>query len=223
MKPSKCECGSDKVPMQMNGVIIWPQFFCPACESKYTLNGDPKRGAEWAYEPIGMPIEYQNTVVDKIPCEKMRNCASSWENWKTRSLLLHGTTRLGKTRAAWEVARRYWKQNYRKQTFITARSFEKMIEEGFQKYDHSARLDKLINVPFLFIDDLGKERTTQRVACDLFAVIDERTINHRPTIITTNFTSNGLLGRFDDQELGAALIGRFRDYFDIIGAKEVLS
>ena len=206
--------------MHKNGEIIWPDFFCPSCESKYSTNSDPKRGAEWAYEPIGMPIEYQNTIVDKIPCTKMRETASSWNSWGNRSLLLHGTTRLGKTRAAYEVARRYWKEKYRKQVFMTARSFEKLIEEGFQKYDHSARIDKLIACPFLFIDDLGKERTTQRVACDLFAVIDERTINHRPTIITTNFNSSSLLGRFDDQELGAALIGRFRDYFDIIGAKE---
>jgi DNA replication protein DnaC len=165
-----------------------------------------------------MPVEYQNTIIEKIPCTKMRNCASSWENWKNRSLLLHGTTRLGKTRAAWEVSRRYWKKFHKKQLFISMRNFEKMIEEGFKKYDHSARLDNLVNAPFLFIDDLGKERTTQRVACDLFAIIDERTIHHRPTIITTNFNSSTLVGRFEDQELGAALIGRFRDYFDIIGA-----
>jgi DNA replication protein DnaC len=200
-----------------DGQQSWP-FFCPSCEHQYTKLGDPKLGADWAIEPIGMPVEYKNTIVDKIPCPKMRNVASTWDKWNDRSLLLHGTTRLGKTRAAWEVARRHWKNNYKKQTFITMRKFEKLIEEGFQKYDHSSKIDALINTPFLFIDDLGKERTTPRVACDLFAVIDERTINHRPTIITTNFNSSALLARFDDQELGAALIGRFRDYFDIVGA-----
>ncbi len=218
---SKCECGGDRVPMLIDGRTKFPDFFCPSCESKYTLHGDPKRGGVWAYEPINIPKEYTLTDISKIPCSKMRDVASSWEGWKNgRSLLLHGTTRLGKTRAAWEVTRRHWKQNYKRQVTMTMRGFERMIEEGFQRNDHSKRLDDLISVPFLYVDDLGKERTTQRVACDLFAVIDERTINHRPTLITTNFTSSGLLGRFDDQELGMALVGRFRDYFDCIGASK---
>lgn len=219
MTVSKCECGQPRVPLAMNGKMKWPGFFCPACEHKYTLNGDPKQGAVWAYEPIGIPVEYTKTIIEKIPCERMQKVASTWSGWDNgRSILLHGTTRVGKTRAAWEITRRFWKTLYKKQTMMTMRGFERMIEEGFQNNDHSKRLDELIKTPFLYIDDLGKERTTQRVACDLFAVIDERTINHRPTVITTNFTSAGLLGRFDDQELGAALIGRFRDYFDIIGA-----
>jgi hypothetical protein len=219
MPSNKCDCGGDWIPLQKNGQMLWPDWkFCPLCEHKYSENYDPKRGAEWAVEPIGMPIEYQRTIVDKIPCSKMKDVAINWSNWSERSLLLHGTTRLGKTRAAWEVSRRHWKKHHKPQTFLTMRNFEKIIEDGFNKYDHSKRLEKLIYAPFLYIDDLGKERTTQRVACDLFAVIDERTINHRPTIVTTNFNSSSLLARFDDQELGAALIGRFRDYFDIVGA-----
>lgn len=214
-----CDCGGKSVPLTKNGTMFWPDWkFCPACEHKYAEFSDPKRGAEWALEPIGIPIQYQKTVIEKIPCAKMRDVASNWKNWGERSLLLHGTTRLGKTRAAWEVSRNYWKQNYKPQMFLTMRDFERIIEEGFNKFDHSKRLNELINARFLFIDDLGKERMTQRVACDLFAVIDGRTIHERPTIITTNFNSSSLLARFDDQELGAALIGRFRDYFDIVGA-----
>lgn len=221
MSRFKCDCGGHRVPLVHDGKMRSAEYFCPSCEDKYTLHGDPKRGAVWAYEPLNIPKEYTLTEVDKIPCKKMMQVASTWEGWKNgRSLLLHGTTRLGKTRAAWEVTRRWWKENYKRQVCMTMRGFERMIEEGFQRNDHSKRLDEIISAPFLYVDDLGKERTTQRVACDLFAVIDERTINHRPTIITTNFTSAGLLGRFDDQELGNALVGRFRDYFDCIGASK---
>ena len=220
-KRSKCDCGGERVPLVQDGKMRSAEFFCPSCESKYTLHGDPKRGAVWAYEPLNLPAEYANTVVDKIPCKRMQDIAQNWCGWDNgRSLLLHGTTRLGKTRAAWEVTRRHWKKHYKRQVCMTMRGFERMIEEGFQRNDHSKRIDEIISAPYLYIDDLGKERTTQRVACDLFAIIDERTINHRPTVITTNFTSSGLLGRFDDQELGAALIGRFKDYFDISGASK---
>jgi len=212
----KCDCGGLRYPMTDGKKIIWNDLYCPSCESKY--NDGRFRDLKWAIGAIGVPLEYQGTVIDKIPCAKMRDVASNWSNWGTRSLLLHGTTRVGKTRAAWEVYKRWWTTHYKKQTYATMRIFEKNIEEGFEKFDHNKRVQSLINVPFLFIDDLGKEKTTQRVACDLFAVIDERTINHRPTIITTNHNSSNLLDRFEDKELGQALIGRFADYFDKVGA-----
>jgi len=199
--------------------IIWPDWFCYACKDQYTWENDSRYSRlTWAHEPIGMPVVFQDTVADKIPCPKMRDVATNWASWGKRSLLLHGTTRLGKSRAAWEVSRRYWKANYKRQQFNTMRKFEQNIEEGFAKFNHNQLVTNMINVPFLFIDDLGKEKMTARIACDLFAVIDERTINQRPTIITTNFTSSGLLDRFDDVELGKALIGRFKDFFDCVGA-----
>ena len=221
-RSNQCECGGESLPiLTTDGRIKWPQYFCPNCEHKYTKMGDPKQGGAWAYEPLQIPMEYTKTIIEKIPCKKMQDVATNWAGWENgRSLLLHGTTRLGKTRAAWEVTRRHWKGRYKKQICMTMRGFERMIEDGFNKHNHSKLIDELIVAPYLYIDDLGKERTTQRVACDLFAVIDERTINHRPTIITTNFTSSGLLARFDDAELGAALIGRFKDYFDCIGASK---
>ena len=220
MSRSKCECGGDRVPMlTLDGKVIWPDYACPACECKYDLSRDGRyRGGVWAYEPVGMPVEYTKTVPSLIPCPKMQSVATTWENWKERSLLLHGTTRLGKTRAAFEVARRHWKANFKKQTFLTMRKLEQLIEQGYGKFDHSSRIQSLIDTPFLFIDDLGKEKMTARIATDLFAIIDERTIHHRPTVITTNFTSGSLIERFDDKELGLALIGRFKDYFDLVGA-----
>jgi len=219
MNRSKCDCGHSRIPMTDGTKIIWPEYFCFFCKDKYDLTKDSRyKYLEWALEPLGMPVVFQETITEKIPCPKMRDVAENWKSWGNRSLLLHGTTRLGKTRAAYEVARRYWKLNYKKQQFITMRKFEQNIEEGFSKFNHNQLVTNMVNMPFLFIDDLGKEKMTARIACDLFAVIDERTINHRPTIITTNFTSSTLFQRFEDQELGSALIGRFKDFFDIVGA-----
>ena len=216
---AKCECGSTRIPMTDGTNIVWPDWFCFFCKDKYGEIKDPRyTRLDWALEPIGMPPVFQDTIIEKVPCPKMRDVATNWNSWNNRSLLLHGTSRLGKSRAAWEVSRRYWKSQYRKQMFITMRKFEQNIEEGFSKFNHNQLVSNMVNVPFLYIDDLGKEKMTARIACDLFAVIDERTINYRPTIITTNFNSSSLLQRFDDQELGAALIGRLKDFFDVVGA-----
>jgi DNA replication protein DnaC len=72
----------------------------------------------------------------------------------------------------------------------------------------------------LVIDDLGKERLTQRMESDLFAIIDERTSNKRSTIITTNYNGSGLSDRFSNGETGSAIIRRLKDYFRIYGAAQ---
>lgn len=206
-----------------NGETIeWPIFFCPACVENYPdqVGMMRNKALRWAVEPFSMPKVYRHTDPALIPCPKMRSVAVSWDAWADRSLLLHGTTRVGKTRAAWEVLRRWWKSNYRMYKCLSMRDVESQIEASFNDRVHGKFIDSLINVPLLFLDDLGKERLTQRMASDLFAVIDGRSMEMRPTIITTNFNSAALRDRFDprDIETAEAIFGRFTDYYDRFGA-----
>jgi DNA replication protein DnaC len=69
----------------------------------------------------------------------------------------------------------------------------------------------MTNVPLLFLDDMGKEKMTDRMASCLFALIDQRTMHKRPTIITTNLTGDTLMERFHDKETGAAFVARLKD------------
>ena len=78
--------------------------------------------------------------------------------------------------------------------------------------------DEAVAVPLLVLDDLGKEKMTQRLETVLFAIIDERTANNKVTIITTNYTSQGLQDRFSNAETGPAFIRRLKDYFQAVGA-----
>ncbi|NBR91550.1 MAG: ATP-binding protein [Rhodobacteraceae bacterium] len=79
-------------------------------------------------------------------------------------------------------------------------------------------MDFFCSVPLLAFDDLGKERLTQRLESDLFAIIDERTSNLRPTIITTNYNGTTLLERFNNKETGEALLRRIREYYHPVRA-----
>ena len=100
--------------------------------------------------------------------------------------------------------------------FLQMRKFEGIIEKGFDDRSHSKALDILVSTPVLVLDDLGKERLTARLEADLFAVIDDRTSNLRTTIITTNYTGDRLVERFQNKETGVALVRRLRDYFNAI-------
>jgi DNA replication protein DnaC len=134
-------------------------------------------------------------------------------------LILHGETGTCKSRTAWLLFNKMWLANYpKKAMFLQMRKFERIIENSFEDRDHGNSIDSLIKLPLLVLDDLGKERLTVRMETDLFSIIDERTSNLMPTIITTNYTGSTLCDRFNNKETGTAFVRRLRDYFDSISA-----
>lgn len=176
--------------------------------------------------PPAMPALFRDTEVSRLHPSIQK--AVEWKPEGDKSgLLLHGTTGIGKTRAIWEIIRRQWVESAKRDRqlayqFLTMRKIEGMIEKGFDDRQHARMLEGLIELPFLIIDDFGKERLTQRMASDLFAIIDERSTAKRPTIISTNYNGTTLLERFDsrDIETGKALIRRLKDYYQMAGMAE---
>jgi DNA replication protein DnaC len=173
-----------------------------------------------------MPALFRDTEVSRLHPSIQK--AVDWKPEGDKSgLLLHGTTGIGKTRAIWEIIRKQWVESAKRDRqlayqFLTMRKIEGMIEKGFDDRQHARMLEGLIELPFLIIDDFGKERLTQRMASDLFAIIDERSTAKRPTIISTNYNGTTLLERFDsrDVETGKALIRRLKDYYQMAGMAE---
>ncbi|CAK0756149.1 hypothetical protein CCP3SC1AL1_2230002 [Gammaproteobacteria bacterium] len=173
--------------------------------------------------PPAMPEIFRDTLPAKLH-QKVQDVL----DWKPQAdvcgLLLHGTTGVGKTRGIWEIVRKMWEAEAKRDkqlefNFLTMRKMEGMIEKSFDDRTHSKMIDGLIESKLVIFDDFGKERLTSRMASDLFSVIDERTTARRPTIISTNFNGTALLERFEnrDKETGVALIRRFKDYFTIVG------
>lgn len=139
------------------------------------------------------------------------------------SLLVRGVSGCGKTRLLWLIANRLWCDAMKTKgtfdmKFLTMRQMEGLIEGSFGERKHGEMLKGLIDCDLLVFDDFGKERLTQRMASDLFCVIDERSINYRPTMISTNYTFTALCERFDikDAETSSAMIRRFRDYYEVV-------
>ena len=174
--------------------------------------------------PPSMPEIFRDTDVTRLHPNIQK--ALDWKpQGDVSGLLLHGTTGIGKTRGIWAILCRLWAEEALKDKqlnfqFLTMRKLETTIESGFKDQKHGTALDQLINLPFLILDDFGKERLTQRMASDLFAIIDERSTARRATIISTNFNGSTLLERFDprDKETGVALIRRLKDYYRMVGA-----
>lgn len=146
---------------------------------------------------------------------RLREVVEGYDPTLRESWLLFGATRVGKTRTAFCLARRYAEVMGRTASFLTMRKFEATIDKSFKDKRHGEALERLIETPFLVLDDFGKERLTERLAVDLFALIDERTADRRPTVITTNLTGQLLEAKFAevDPNLAAALVARLREFF----------
>lgn len=165
------------------------------------------------------------TDTDVLRLHPSMQKAVTWSPVKGKpGLLMHGTSGIGKTRAAWHITNRMWLKGIDEGfnmaiLFLPMREFERRMIDSFEERKHSAALDEVCESEFLVLDDLGKERLTSRMATDLFSVIDHRTERDMPTIVTTNFSGKAFIDRFlpQDKETGLAIARRIRDYFTIQG------
>jgi DNA replication protein DnaC len=160
------------------------------------------------------PEVIRETALDTLPA-KMQETARGYQPGAKESWVLFGPTRSGKTRTAFLMALAYAKHHAKPATFLTMRGFEATIEKSFRDKRHAETVERLIGCPFLVLDDFGKEKLTERLAVDLFAIIDERTADRRPTIITTNLTGDLLEARFAtvDPSMAEPMVARLREFF----------
>ena len=147
--------------------------------------------------------------------EALQKVLKEYQPGAKESWVLFGPTRAGKTRTAFLLAKAFATFHGKPATFLTMRRFESAIDKSFQSKRHADCLETFIAAPFLVLDDFGKEKLTERLACDLFAIIDERTADRRPTVITTNLTGDLLEAKFSNVEptLAEAMVARIREFF----------
>jgi DNA replication protein DnaC len=116
------------------------------------------------------------------------------------NLIIEGVTGSGKTYTAcaalsWLAAEhRIWGM------FI---SVSNLLMQMKREFDHEPEgppiLDQCFRTDVLALDDLGLGRNTEWVAGQIDQIFDGRYARERPTIITTNFTTQEILRVFDER------------------------
>lgn len=72
-----------------------------------------------------------------------------------------------------------------------------------------AVIDKYTNIPYLTIDDLGAEKTTDWVLQTLHTIIDRRYRNMQKTVITSNLTLEEIASKIGDR-IASRIVGMCR-------------
>ena len=166
----------------------------------------------------GCPELFKDTDPNRLP-PVLSALALTWHpEAQKKSLLIHGVTRKGKTRCMWYIRNRLKGAGVNMKV-MSMFELEADMAAAWGKDRWDKTMHGLMEAEVLGLDDLGKEKMTERMASVLFAIIDQRAQHKRPTVITTNHTGVSLAERFHDKEVGNALLARLKDkdLFNVVG------
>lgn len=153
------------------------------------------------YAAIMTAKEYAQSYIDR-------------EARRKPSLFICGDLGTGKTHLAAAMANAIIEQG-RPVKYATFSQMTQEIRAAFyaeSKETEAETARKYKTAPLLFLDDLGKEKATEWSTAQLFALIDDRYNNGRPTVITSNYTLDELTDKLTppggDKMTAAAIVDR---------------
>ena len=133
-------------------------------------------------------------------------CRSFAENFPTRfaNLLFQGGTGLGKTYLSACVARVVAEKGYSVCYDTATAALEAFERQKFSRDLEEAeaaavRVSRMLSCDLMILDDLGTELVTPMSLSALYTLIDQRLVNRKMTIISTNCDSEELQRRYTPQ------------------------
>lgn len=85
-------------------------------------------------------------------------------------------------------------------TFLTVADVLRRIKDEFDRPPNgSTILERMINAPILFLDDLGVEKTSEWVKEQLYIVVNERYNWERPIMMTSNLSKKEIAECYGDR------------------------
>ncbi len=113
-------------------------------------------------------------------------CINFSEN--SKSLLFMGNTGLGKTHLSLSIVSEMVERGYGVIYGSAQNLFAEVEKEHFSYSGTNDKMEALLSVDLLVIDDLGTEFSTTFTQSVFYNIVNTRILNRRPTIINTNLT-----------------------------------
>lgn len=173
---------------------------CPHCQGgqrggiKYVYAGKLSTLAAQVYE--NMRFENFDTRVSYYAKEQnwalehALSAAKNYASFRMGWLYIHGSSGSGKTHLASAIANT-WAAEGLQVVFSTVPDMLDHLRVSYapsseQQYDD--QIDGLMRVPHLILDDLGAENASPWAREKLYQLLNQRYINHLPTVITSNMS-----------------------------------
>lgn len=228
LKKATCECGSEfeYEPIIFDGVERFMRRACSGCMEKAQREFERQdtekklrhRGIEWSQ--ICPPLYLATNLDDARLSRAAVQSVLGWDdNGDGVGLALRGESGKGKTRLAFMLCRRLFFSG-KSVAFMPATKLAQLCIDSFDD-EHSIknaareRLRSAKRVQYLLLDDLGKQKFTERAEMELYDVIETRTSNLLPIIWTANATSDDFAAMMSPDR-GAPIIRRLAEFSTII-------
>ncbi len=126
------------------------------------------------------------------------------------NLLFSGNTGLGKTFLSACIARTVADRGYSVVYESAGHLFQTLEKARFEANEENRKAaEKYNECDLLIVDDLGTELPGQFVNAALYSLVNDRLLENRPTIISTNLTEDDLARRYTPQ-IASRLRGSYR-------------
>lgn len=216
---------------------ILPQYQCGACKDTGFIDGKmcfclKQLQKQLAFASLNMEVSlksfrfdnfdlsyYENTAAAQMErifmyCQKYADAFRA----NSPSLLFRGATGLGKTHLSLAIAQAAIEKGFGV-IYGSVQNFAVSLEK--ERFDRSEQVlsagteQKLISCDLLILDDLGTEFSSSYVAAALYHIINTRQQEGKPTIISTNLSTQELEKRYSERFV-SRIIGQYST-FDFMG------
>jgi DNA replication protein DnaC len=200
--------------------IAWPwEMLCKECvkidvERRATEEREREREShehEWA---SSIPWLYRDTDKAKL-LPKLVEMVDRFDFQNAKGLYLSGSFGIGKTRGLTLILRNCFDDG-KTVMFLNAVDLGRLFYERSQgdkatrdKADHAISRARAVNV--LMIDDLGKERATERFETEMYSLLEGRCSKGKPLLVSSNYRITELAARFSEDQ-GGAIIRRLTEF-----------
>jgi DNA replication protein DnaC len=169
-----------------------------------------------AFEEMCAPV-YRESDLERIHGD-FRQAVEKWE-YSPQGLTLIGPAGSGKTRAAWWLIKKFHFSG--KPCFgLTSTTFaEHAANQYHNKVEQRDLAEQAIHrckrTKILLLDDLGKSKMTERAELTLYDLLEHRSSNMLPTIITSNADGKQLY-KMLSEDRADPILRRIKDFSEVI-------
>lgn len=176
------------MPMPVRSVVRCPTCNVPNPGELIAVAGVPEVYAEWDFETF---------PADPLKADAVATVRAWCDEWPLGGdLLLLGANGRGKTGLAVAAVRLLCERGVGAR-FVQVVTLLARVRAGFADDSAERLLDTYRAVPLLVLDDIMRARATAWVAEQIPALVEERLLAGRPTLITSDRGADALLDAYD--------------------------
>lgn len=214
--PVECEV------IEIMGRTLQFDVLCPECQAEYDARCEQERRdadarkAQEAFDAMCPPL-YRSSDPKRIPAAFLREI----EAWQLgdQGIGLIGPAGTCKTRAAWMLLKRLHFAGVCVYG-LTATAFAKSCANQWADNPEAQAaaehvIERCHSAAVLLLDDMGKQKFTERAETELFALLEYRTSHLLPTIWTAN-AEKGTLKEMLSPDRGEPILRRLVEFSKVV-------